>query len=418
MRIRIKLSTSILSHEEMISKQLLSAIILSFVLGGIIFPSIQYEVTIKPLESKFDKTQSELDNTRTELDETRTELDRIQNELDKVQNRVNELKDMVDEEIQIYSYRYGLNYLSTNWRYEVKYLPDSTIRRDFNLFRREGVSNITLAIVWPTIESQKGTYDDDRLKDIIRVCKIAQQYNLSVTIDFHTLMHNNSYTIPSWVTPKTFETVIIDPITRQSWLKFINHCVSQLKDVTNISSWEMMNEPAIADWAAEVTIADFTRLWRDMRSAIKSSSNKPISIRFGGDSIRTQFNYDPSIAEICDFISINYYESYTSLDSFKDIIQHYSGKKIIVSEFGFNSNDDAVQAYKIKGIVKMFQELKISEWNAFMWRADQNYGVPELPGEGYNFALNENGDPRVAFNSLRPQYDIGLIQNIMNQINK
>jgi hypothetical protein len=395
----------------MISRQLLSVIILSFVLGGIIFPSIQYVITIKPLESKFDKMQSELDKTQIELDKTLTELD-------KVQNRVIELKDMVDKEIQIYSYRYGLNYYSTNWRYEAKYLPDSTIRRDFNLFQREGVSNITLAIVWPTIESQKGTYDDDRLKDIIRVCKIAQQYNLSVTIDFHTLMHDNSFTIPSWVTPKTFETVIKDPITRQSWLNFINHCVSQLKEVTNISSWEMMNEPAIADWAAEVTITDFTQLWREMRSIIKSYSNKPISIRFGGDSLGAQFNYDPSIGEICDFISINYYEEYSNLNSLKYAIQHYNGKKIVISEFGLNSNNDAVQAYKIMEMVKLFQEIKISEWNAFMWRADQNYGVPELPGEGYNLALNENGDPRVAFYFLKPQYDIGLMQNIINQINK
>ncbi|MGD0804343.1 MAG: hypothetical protein ABSA11_09750 [Candidatus Bathyarchaeia archaeon] len=373
----------------MVSRQLLSAIIISFVLGGIIAPTIQYEINIKPLESKAEQTQ----------------------------NSLTELKNIANNDNQIYSYRYGLNYLSTNWHYEEKYLPNDTIQRDFNLFRNEGISNITLAIVWSSIESQKGVYNDDALRDIIRVCKIAQRYNISVTIDFHTLMHNNSFTMPSWLTPRKFETVITDPMARQSWLNFINHCVSQLGNVTNISSWQMMNEPAIADWAVQVKIADFTQLWREMRSTIRTSSNKPISIRFGGDALSTDFKYDPSIAEICDYISINYYQD-IGFNALTNIVQHYSGKKIVISEFGSGTNDDAVQGYQIKEMVQIFQELKISEWNAYMWRADQSYGVPDLPGGGYNLALNDSGEPRLAFYFIKPQYDIGSIHTIINQINK
>jgi hypothetical protein len=373
---------------KMVSKQLLIAIIISFILGGVIAPAIQYETSIKPLESKYEDSQHSLI----------------------------ELKDLLNKENQVLNYKYGLNYLSTNWHYEAKYLSEDTITRDFDLFRHEGISNITLAIVWSSIESQRGTYNDGFLKDIINVCKIAQTRNISVTIDFHTLMHNNSFTIPNWLTPNKFETVITDPAARQSWLNFINHCVSQLKNVTNITSWEMMNEPAIADWAAQVKITDFTQLWRDMRSIIRNSSNKPISIRFGGDALIADFHYDPSIAEICDFISINYYEDSTGLNLLNNMVQHYSGKKIVISEFGTGTNNDAVQAYKMKEMVKVFQDLKITEWSAYMWRADQSYGVPDKPGEGYNLALNENGDPRLAFNFLKPQYDIGYLQQLIKPI--
>jgi endo-1,4-beta-mannosidase len=373
----------------MVSKQLLSAIIVSFLLGGIIAPTIQYERSIKPLESEVQKAQNDIAN----------------------------LKKLTNNESQVYSYRYGLNYLSTNWHYEEKYLPNATINRDFSLFQHEGIINITLAIVWASVESKKGTYNDNITNNIIRVCKIAQAYNLSVTIDFHTLMHNNSFTIPNWLTPNKFETVIIDPTARQSWLNFINHCVSQLKNVTNISSWQMMNEPAIADWAAQVKVSDFVQLWREMRSIIRASSNKPISIRFAGESLITDFKYDPAIAEICDYISINYYKD-TGINALYNIVQHYSGKKIIISEFGSQTSDDAAQAYDIENMVKIFQEQNIKEWSAFMWRGDQNYSVPELPGVGYNLALNENGEPRLAFYFLKPQYDIGLIHTIIGQINK
>jgi hypothetical protein len=98
------------------------------------------------------------------------------------------------------------------------------------------------------------------------------------------------------------------------------------------------------------------------------------------------------------------------------MVQHYSGKKIVISEFGTGTNNDVVQAYKMKEMVKVFQDLKITEWSAFMWRADQSYGVPDKPGEGYNLALNENGDPRLAFNFLKPQYDIGYLQQLIKPI--
>jgi Cellulase (glycosyl hydrolase family 5) len=372
----------------MVSRQIITAIIISFTLGGLIAPLIQYQTTVKPLKSEYEKTQ--------------------QNLID--------LNNRLQKENQLFSFRYGVNYLSTNWHYEEKYLSNETMMRDFDLFRHEGISNITLAIVWSSIESQKGTYNDGYLRDIIRVCKIAETRNISVTIDFHTLMHNDSFTMPSWLTPNKFETVIKDPAARQSWLNFINHCISQLKNVPNITSWQMMNEPAIADWAAHVKVADFAQLWKEMRAVIKSSSNKPVSIRFGNNEIIADFQFDPSIDEVCDYISINYYENSTGLPALSQIVQHYSGKKIVISEFGSWSSDDAFQAYNIKEMVTAFQELKINEWSAFLWRADRSSGVPEIPGEGYNLALNENGDPRLAFYFLKPQYDIGQIKQLINSV--
>jgi hypothetical protein len=88
----------------------------------------------------------------------------------------------------------------------------------------------------------------------------------------------------------------------------------------------------------------------------------------------------------------------------------------VISEFGSWSSDDAFQAYNIKEMVKAFQDLKINEWSAFLWRADRSSGVPEIPGEGYNLALNENGDPRLAFYFLKPQYDIGQIKQLINSV--
>ena len=195
----------------------------------------------------------------------------------------------------------GITYLSTHWHYEPYYLSDEEIHRDFTLFNRMGIDYITLVLIWKYVEPTPGNYLEDAYDDIERVCEIAKEHGLEVIIDFHTMMHENSFTMPTWLSPRKFEQVFKDNSAHQAWLNYLEHSVSKLKDVENIHSWHMMNEPArslypITDnWACDVTVEEFIELWQEMRTVFKSISDKPVSIRFAAKSFDNHFNRDPRI---------------------------------------------------------------------------------------------------------------------------
>jgi len=140
----------------------------------------------------------------------------------------------------------------------------------------------TLVVIWKYLEPSFRVYKDEALDDLIRVCEYAAKYELQVMIDFHTMMHEGSFTVPEWLSPRKFETVFTNDTARQAWLDFLGHCVSHLSGVENIHSWHMMNEPARHEWACDVTVDEFIELWREMRDVFKTHSGKPVSIRFGG----------------------------------------------------------------------------------------------------------------------------------------
>jgi hypothetical protein len=301
----------------------------------------------------------------------------------------------------------GITYLSTHWHYEPYYLSDAEIHRDFRLFRDNGLSIVTLVTVWKYIEPSPGVYNDEAIDDIIHICEIADEYNLQIIIDFHTMMQLESFTMPEWMNPRKFEQVFRDQKTREAWLNYLDHCVDILCEVDNIHSWHMMNEPARSlypdtdNWACNASIDMFVELWWEMRSIFKTYSNKPVSIRFGGDTFDKHFERDSRIYQVCDYVALNWYEEFCSRELLTDMvsdIQDYV--PVMISEFGFETDDDSLQEVSMVEYLDLFDQVYPRSVVAWYWRADYENGSPEAPGLGFNLAGTVEGSPRPAFNIL------------------
>jgi len=241
------------------------------------------------------------------------------------------------------SLNFGVTYLSTYYNYEQYYLSNKELQRDFSLFKTQGIKTITLALIWAYMEPAQGRYNKAALSNIKRVSKVAEEYDLQVILNFHTLMHEDSWTIPEWLNPRRFQTVFTNDNARAAWLGFLNNTVNSLKDISNIHSWHMMNEPYRGSWACNVSVADYLKLWSDMKAVIRLHSDKLVSIRFAEDSLSKpyHFNRDPRIYDLLDYIAINYYDMHLpeNLNATVEDI-HNNGKEVMISEFGYNTSDD------------------------------------------------------------------------------
>ncbi len=314
------------------------------------------------------------------------------------------------QETQYSETKFGIQYLSTNWHYELGHLPDSTLDRDFKLFSDNNIKTLTLAAVWTHLETSYQNYNYSALNEIKRVCEFAEKYNISIVIDFHTIMQassntNYSWTMPNWFSPRLFNTVFTNNSIKQAWLDFLSNCTYYLKDVNNIDSWQMMNEPFRGSWACNASIDEFAQLWTEMKTAIKNHSDKPISIRFAEYGFKSplQFNMDSRIYDVCDYVSLNYYEDENSspqnlTESIAEIRKH--GKNVVISEFGSKTNNDTSQQTQTQEIVTLFENLNVSLATAFFWRADYASPNPTPPGQGLNLAKTTDGEPRPAFYEL------------------
>lgn len=294
--------------------------------------------------------------------------------------------------------KYGINYLSTHWHYQPYYLSDEEIERDFSLFREQGLEYVSLVAVWKYLEPALGTYNDEALNDLKRVCESASKHEMKVIIDFHTMMQENSFTMPDWLSPRKFETVFTNNTVRGAWLNFLDHCVSYLGQISNIHSWQMMNEPALGEWACNVSVDEFVGLWTEMRSVFKSHSEKPVSIRFGANTFDKHFQRDPRIYEICDYVALNWYEDYCTRGRLSDIVAEIRAHRMVMlSEFGYQTDDDELQTDVYAEYLGLFKSIGVSYCTAFFWRADYTSPNPTPPGFGFNLAKNVEGEPRSAF---------------------
>jgi hypothetical protein len=321
----------------------------------------------------------------------------------------------LDESVNGTDMRFGINYLSTNWHYEPHYLNETT-DRDFKLFKEQGLEYVTLAAIWKYLEPTLGTYNDLALNDMKIVCNVAADYGLKIIIDFHTMMQNDSFTMPTWLSPRKFETVFTNSTVHAAWLNFLDHCVAFLCDTANIQSWHMMNEPALGEWACNVTVDEFHGLWTEMRSIFKSHSEKPVSIRFGANLFDSHFKRDPRIYEICDYIALNWYEDHCTRERLVDIVTEIQAhnRTVMLSEFGYETNDSNLQTDMFAEYLSLFKSICVNDCIAFFWRADYNSPNPPPPGSGFNLAKNVNGDPRPAFclmDTVPPNIDIQSPEN-------
>jgi len=239
------------------------------------------------------------------------------------------------------------------------------------------------------------------MNDIIRVCKLAKDYKMSVVFDLHTLMHDNSYTIPTWVSPRKFQTLFDDATVRQAWLNMWTYVMTQLSGIDNIMAWQIMNEPTIASWALSCTIDEFVKLCQDTKNIIRQYSSKPVSIRFAGDELIVAFKSDTRLITLCDFGSENWYEAYDTQTQLKNVLALWKGKQIMISEWGLNTDNDVTQLSKFKEYLNLFKSLNVT-WSAvWLWRSDSNLANnPATIGKGYIIVKDTTGTPRPAFQAI------------------
>jgi hypothetical protein len=393
---------------------IVGSLIVGLFVGGVtgyIISSRPYGVRIEELEhqiyskeDEIDKLNETLESIRDELADKNSTIMIYEETISSFEGRVKELEQRLKqyEVVATGKQKHGITYLSTNWHYEPSYPSDGEIIRDFQLFREQGITNITLVAIWKHIEPSYGVYNDAALDDIKRVCGFAEDHGLGVTIDFHTMMQEDSFTMPEWLSPRRFKTVIDNETNKRAWLNYLNHSVDYLKDEKAITSWHMMNEPARLEWGCNCTVDAFVDLWTEMRTIFKSLSTKPVSIRFGGDTFDTHFNRDPRILDICDYVSFNVYQT-TNIALLADMVSyvHDNDRFVIISEYGLYTDDDTDQFYAYEDYLGFFDKLDVSCCVAWYWRADYDLGIPEGPGSGYNLAGTVDGDYRPAFKLIK-----------------
>jgi endo-1,4-beta-mannosidase len=292
----------------------------------------------------------------------------------------------------------GVNYLSTSMHYESKYLPNATLQRDFQFFQDQGLKIVSLAVVWAYMERNMSDYNTAAVADLKRVSAIAAEHGIQVIIDFHTLMFNNSWTMPVWLPSMKFETVFTNTTYRLAWLNFLGNMSASLSDIANLHSWHMMNEPALHDWACDVTIEEFLTLWTEMKSVVRQHSALPVSIRFGSEVFDGHFNRDPRIYDICDYMALNWYEHLYPIANLTSLVSEVSSNRpVMITEFGYESDDDEAQQLAYQRYITLLSDLELSGAIAWFWRADYASEDPDPPGFGCNLAKNVSGDARPAF---------------------
>ena len=306
------------------------------------------------------------------------------------------------------AFKYGVNFFSTHNHYEPCYLSDEELDRDFGHFRDQGLKYVTLCAVWKYLEPEFGVYNETAVNDLERVCAFASQHSLKVIMNFYTMMKNNSWTMPEWLSPRKFEAVFLNETARGAWLDFLDYVAERLDEQESIWSWHMMNEPWRREWACNVSIEEFLELWQEMKDVFKGYSDRPVSVRFTVQAFEdpNHFNSDPRIYSLFDYLALNYYEIYCPSENLTSVVlgAQQNGCRVVISEFGSNATADSDQADDYKRILGLFNSLGLIDRIAWMWRADYYSPNPDPPGVGYNLAKDVNGTPRKAFRLLVPRY--------------
>ena len=292
--------------------------------------------------------------------------------------------------------KYGVNYLSDGNRY---YESDSILEEDFAFFKQNGISIISIRVMWISIESSPGNYRTEVINNYKRVLTMAEKYGLKVNIDFWSHFHSfSTYWRPSYVTSN--RDIYLDNDIKQAWFKMVTYVVNQLKGYSAVNSWAVMNEP-FYDYASDK--APMERFIIECADLIRNLDNRPITCRFTVDYNPWNGLFDYYILDSLDIISITEYmypdwsSSYhgATWNTIKQALDwcNQHNKDFWIIEFGTSSGSDETKKQYFNGSIEMFQELGIKTVFAWAWqsRSPQN--------EAYNVAKGV-ADPSPAFLEL------------------
>ena len=292
--------------------------------------------------------------------------------------------------------QYGVNYLSDGNRY---YESDDILEKDFAFFKQNGISIISIRVMWISIESSPGNYRTEVINNYKRVLSMAEKYNLKVNIDFWSHFHSfSTYWRPNYVTSN--RAIYLDNSIKQAWFNMVKYVVNQLNGYSAINSWAVMNEPFYDYSSDRVPMERFIVECADL---IRSLDNRPITCRFTVDYNPWNGLFDYDILDALDIVSITEYmspdwsSSYhgATWNTIKQALEwcNQHNKDFWIIEFGTSSGSDETKRQYFNGSIEMFQELGIKTVFAWAWqsRSPQN--------EAYNIAEGV-ADPSPAFFEL------------------
>ena len=198
--------------------------------------------------------------------------------------------------------QYGVNYLSDGNRY---YESDDILEKDFAFFKQNGISIISIRVMWISIESSPGNFRTEVINNYKRVLSMAEKYNLKVNIDFWSHFHSfSTYWRPNYVTSN--RAIYLDNSIKQAWFNMVKYVVNQLNGYSAINSWAVMNEPFYDYSSDRVPMERFIVECADL---IRSLDNRPITCRFTVDYNPWNGLFDYDILDALDIVSITEYMS-------------------------------------------------------------------------------------------------------------
>jgi len=219
---------------------------------------------------------------------------------------------------------------------------------------------------------------------------------------------------------------------KQAFIDMVDHTVGYLAGTPGIWAWALLNEPWY--WPHQLDSPydginqkeNFIDLIQKLSQIVKTRDGRPVTIRFVNDktwidgdgvpSIKNIFTddwgWDARIFGALDIISFNLYiedrpeirETWQSIAKENVGGSFERGKRVWITEFGYNSDDDTVQAGYYRQMAEFYRTLPIDGWLAWFWRGDTvPAGYDENPGKigkGYNLCGSVEGIPRPAYYEL------------------
>lgn len=305
----------------------------------------------------------------------------------------------------------GVNYLSLYYYYDT---PDSILNRDFARFRSNGINVIALAVTWYRVETSKGVYDQKFIDNVIHIARVANQYGIKVMIDFHTLISDSD----AWSNPQyvgAASKLIFDPGIASAYVSMVKWSVSKFKVLPNIWAYSVLNEPwfwPLDDWRR----TNWINLIGNLSSAVKAIDKKPITVRFVAALFERDWQWNPRLLSALDFVSLNAYLSDDATDSiYWNTFDKYQsgllqitkkaaslGKQAIITEFGYPTPNDTLQADKYKQYVTIFKSASnLVGWLSWGYDTAYDRSNPTWSSCGaYSVVDQSTGTTRPAYNIL------------------
>jgi hypothetical protein len=302
----------------------------------------------------------------------------------------------------------GVNYLQ-GYSYG---MTNAVLNNEMQVFKAHKVVLIFVGPRWDKIETSMGVYDDVYLGRVKHVVDVAATYGVQVSITIFTNTVKGSSTIPSWVSPQNYQTVITNATVQNAWVKMLGHVASLFGNT--VHSYIPLDEPIFDSSHIDSSISksQCIAVWQAAKNAIREYSSRPFAIRFDS-SYFDVFKTDSNFWTVNDFACINWYQDWT--DNHNPPSGHSEstftaqaadvkakGKLLIVGGCGYASTTDSVHVQQIGYALDFFRQNNVDYAMAWYWSS-----TSWLDSPGWNLCADSSGNPRPAFDTLT-QYNTGV----------